>query len=109
MREKAMPAVTYNGDGTNTVKVNACLEYTHVTSRFKILFMKLDGKIYSDLNKELIDKLETMINDELDLDAAVRKEEERNYELVKKNRGLKRLVSCLVFLGVLVTGLFIFI
>lgn len=104
-----MSAVTYNGDGTNTVKVNACLEYTHVTSRFKILFMKLDGKIYSDINKELINKLETMINDELDLDAAVREEEERNYILVKKIRRLKKYLGCLVFVGVLATGLFIFI
>jgi hypothetical protein len=104
-----MSAVTYNGDGTSTVKVNACLLYTHVTSRFKILFMTLDGKIYSEINKELIDKLDTMINDELDLQTALQEEEARNYELVKKNRGLKKLVGCLVFLGVLATSLFIFI
>ena len=104
-----MSAVTYNGDGTNTVKVNACLEYTHVTSRFKILFMKLDGKIYPNINKELIDKLETMIGDEIDLDAAVKDEEERNFILVKKIRRLQKRIGCLVLLGVLVTGLFIFI
>ena len=102
-------AVVYNGDGTNTVKVNACLEYTHVTSRFKILFMKLDGKIYSEINKELIDKMETMIEDELDLQTALQEEEERANELYKKNRGLKRIVSCLVFVGVLATGLLLFI
>lgn len=103
-----MTAVAYNGDGTSTVKVNACLEYTHVTSRFKILFMKLDRKIYSDIDKELIDKLADMQEHELAMSADLIENDAHIVALVKKIRRLEKtaLGLGLLWLGTVLTILF---